>query len=182
MTPTEHIWREYHTRLHGFIRSRVDDNSIADDILQDVFIRIHTKIHSLKQSSKIQHWIYQITRNAIVDYYRTRKKTEALPHTLAAPEPEPSDKARQEMEYCIQPVIQSLPEHYRQALMLSEIEGLTQKEVAERQGISVSGAKARVQRGRRMVKDILLRCSHFEFDHRGQVIDYGENGSDCKRC
>ncbi|MCK5571620.1 MAG: RNA polymerase sigma factor SigZ, partial [Bacteroidetes bacterium] len=54
MVPTEHIWKEYHTRLHGFIRSRVDDTSIADDILQDVFVRIHTKIHSLKQSSKIQ--------------------------------------------------------------------------------------------------------------------------------
>ena len=96
---------------------------------------------------------------------------------LAAPDA--SDTARQEMAGCLLPMIQSLPDHYGQAVMLSEIEGLPQKEVAARQGISLSGAKSRVQRGRSMIKDMMLACCHLEFDRLGNVMDYEENGEDC---
>jgi RNA polymerase sigma-70 factor (ECF subfamily) len=76
-------------------------------------------------------------------------------------------------------MIERLPDHYRQAVMLSEIEGLKQREVAIKQGISLSGAKSRVQRGRKMLKEMLMAGCHFEFDHRGTVIDYQENGQYC---
>ena len=79
-------------------------------------------------------------------------------------------------------MIESLPEHYREALMLSEIDGLTQKEVAERLSLSVSGAKSRVQRGRAMVKDMLFDCCKFEFDHRGNVMDYERKDNCCDTC
>ncbi len=151
----ELIWREYYTRLLSFIQSRVGNSSIADDILQEVFVRIHSHIDTLKESSKIQSWIYQIARNAIIDHYRLHK-TQKLPAALANPETDPGDKAKQEIEGCILPMIQSLPEQYRMALMLSEIEGLTQREVAAKQGLSLSGAKSRIQRGREMIKERLL--------------------------
>jgi RNA polymerase sigma-70 factor (ECF subfamily) len=61
---------------------------------------------------------------------------------------------------------------YRQAVQLSEIEGLPQQEVADRLGLSLSGAKSRIQRGRLMLKDELERCCRFEFDRRGNVMDY----------
>ena len=179
MSRTELIWKEYHTGLHSFIQSRVGDTSVADDILQDVFLRIHSRIGTLKESSKIQSWIYQITRNAIIDHYRAHKKMEELPETLAASEPEPDDQSRWEIGTCLLPMIQSLPEHYRQALMMSEMEGMTQKEVAVKQELSLSGAKSRVQRGREMVKEMLLQCCRFEFDHRGSVIDYESKGKTC---
>jgi len=177
----ELIWREYYTRLHSFIQSRVGNSSIADDILQEVFVRIHSRINTLKESSKIQSWIYQITRNAIIYHYRLHK-TKELPEALASPESDSSEKTKQEIEGCIFPMIQSLPEHYRKALMLSEIEGLTQREVAAKQGLSLSGAKSRIQRGREMVKEKLLNCCKFEFDHRGSVIDYKEKGKSCDEC
>jgi len=164
MNRIEQIWKEYHTELHSFIQSRVGDPSIADDVLQEVFIRIISRIDTLKDSTKIQSWIYQIARNAIIDHYRAHKIVEELPETLAAEEVEPSEKVRQEIESGLLPMIQSLPEPYGQAVMLSEIEGLTQKEVAKRQGLSLSGAKSRVQRGRAMLKEMLLECCHFEFD------------------
>jgi RNA polymerase sigma-70 factor (ECF subfamily) len=178
---TEYIWKEYHARLHSFILSRLGKASVADDILQEVFMRIHSQIDTLKDCGKIRGWIYQITRNAIIDYYRAQKKPEELPPRLAGPEPKLSDKAKEDISTCLMPMIENLPDHYRQALMLSEIQGRTQKEAAEEQGISLSGAKSRVQRGRAMIKDMMLGCCHFEFDRRGNIIDYERRG-DCSCC
>jgi RNA polymerase sigma-70 factor (ECF subfamily) len=180
--PTEQIWKEYHNQLHSFIQSRVSDASIADDILQEVFTRVYSRIDTLRESSKLQGWIYQITRNGIIDHYRAHKTMEELPESLSTPEMDPSDKTRQEIEGWFLPMIQGLPDHYRQTLMLSEIEGMTQKEIAERQGLSLSGAKARVRRGRAMLKKMLLDCCRFEFDHRGKVIDWETKGTTCDKC
>ncbi len=176
---TEQIWKEYHDKLHGFIRSRVGDASTADDILQDVFLRIHSRIDTLKDAGKIQSWMYQIARNAIIDHYRTHKPTEKLPESLSTPEEDSSEKARREMGGCMLPMIERLPHDYREAVRMSEVDGLTQKEVAARQEVSLSGAKSRIQRGRAMVKDLLLDCCKFEFDHRGKMIDY-ERGPKCQ--
>lgn len=144
-------------------------------------MRIHSQIDTLKDCGKIRAWIYQITRNAIIDYYRAQKKTEELPPTLSGTESKLSDKAKEDISTCLMPMIESLPDHYRQVVMLSEIQGRTQKEVAEEQGISLSGAKSRVQRGRAMIKDMMLGCCHFEFDRRGNIIDYERRG-DCSCC
>jgi RNA polymerase sigma-70 factor (ECF subfamily) len=182
MNPTQQIWKQYHAKLHGFIQSRVGDPSIADDILQEVFARIYSRIHTLKDSGKIQNWIYQITRNAIIDHYRAHKTMEELPESVSTPEMDPTEKTRQEIRGWFLPMIESLPDHYRQALVLSEIEGLTQKEVAKRQGLSLSGAKARVRRGRALMKDMLLDCCRFEFDHQGNVIDYETKTETCDKC
>jgi RNA polymerase sigma-70 factor (ECF subfamily) len=176
----EQIWEEYHTKLHSFIQNRVRDESVAEDILQEVFLRIISRIDTLREDSKIQSWMYQIARNVIIDHYRAHKIMEELPESLAAPEMEPSKEAWQEIEGCLLPMIQDLPEHYREAVTLSEIEGLTQQEVAKRQGVSLSGAKSRVQRGRAMVKETLLACCRFEFDHRGKVMDYDTDGGSCE--
>ncbi len=178
---TEHIWKEYHDSLYSFILSRVNESIVAEDILQDVFMRILSRIDSLKDCDKLQSWIYQITRNAIIDYYRSRKKTSELPPTLIAPDAELSNTAREDIDACLLPMIHSLDDPYREAVMLSEIEGRTQKEVAEKQGISLSGAKSRVRRGRAMIKEMMFGCCRFEFDKRGNVIDYERKGdSDCQ--
>ena len=182
MPRTEQIWKDYHGRLHSFIRGRVHDTSEADDILQEVFVRIQSRIGTLKEERKLQSWLYQITRHAIIDHYRSVKKSDGLPEQFAAPEKDAVETARKEIAGCLLPIIQNLPHHYRESLFLSEIEGLSQKEVATQQGLTLSGAKARVQRGRAMVKKLLLDCCRFEFDHRGTVTDYERKGESCDRC
>jgi len=179
MSHTAQLWNDYHSKLHGFIESRVGDASTADDILQDVFVRIHSRIDTLRNVNKIRSWIYQITRNAIIDHYRAQKTTQEVPETLAAVEAEPSDQARREIAGCLVPMIQTLPEPYRQTMMMSEIDGLTQKQVAEKQGLSVPGAKARVQRGRAKMRDMLLDCCQFQFDHQGRLMDYDDRDGAC---
>jgi RNA polymerase sigma-70 factor (ECF subfamily) len=182
MKVTESIWNEYHQKLYRFIQYRVTDTSITDDILQEVIMRVHSRIDTLKDQNKIQNWLYRITRNAIIDHYRAQKPMQELPETFTGPQQDAGDEARREIASCLIPFIQNLPEHYRQALTLSEIEGFTQKEVAAKQRLSLSGAKARVQRGRAMMKEMLLKCCRFEFDHQGKMIDYEAKSRNCDKC
>ncbi|MDH3379933.1 MAG: RNA polymerase sigma factor SigZ [Gammaproteobacteria bacterium] len=178
----EKIWLEYHAKLLGYINSRVKNEAVAEDILQDVFVRVQTRINTLKQENSLGSWLYQITRNAIIDYYRAHKSMEELPESLAAPDAEPTEKARRDIESCLEPMIQNLPGKYRQALVLSELDDLPQKAVAESQGLSISGAKSRIQRGRALLKEMMLECCYFEYDHRGNIVDYSVKGDSCDLC
>ena len=166
----EHIWHEFAAKLGQFIRARVNDPATAEDILQDVFVKIQARLDQLKDPAKLQSWIYLIARNAIIDHYRTRKETVEVPETLIA-EAEPESDEAEELEAAFRRMIYSLPEPYRKALVLTEFDGLTQKQLAERLGISISGAKSRVQRGREQLKEMLHECCTFEFDRRGKVIE-----------
>ena len=167
----EVLWETFATRLRRFILKRLTDEGAAEDILQDVFVKIHARIDSLKNPAKLESWIYNITRNAIVDHYRSRKPTEELPETLAAPQSSAPPADELDLTPVIRRMIRSLPDDYRQALIMTEYEGLTQKELAERLGISLSGAKSRVQRAREKLKEMLLECCHLEFDRFGKVIE-----------
>jgi RNA polymerase sigma-70 factor (ECF subfamily) len=182
MIPTETIWKEYHAKLRTFVERRIDDRAAAEDVLQEVFLKVHAGLASLKADTKLQSWLYQITRNAVIDYYRSRKPTELPPVWLQQPESEPSEQARRELEACLRPMIDQLPVRYREALTLSELKNLPQKEVAKKLDISLSGAKSRVQRGRSMVKDLLMNCCKLEFDHRGQLMDYEKREGSCDPC
>ena len=183
MTPTlETIWHEFATKLGQFIRSRVHDPATAEDILQDVFVKIQGRLDTLEDPAKLQSWLYLIARNAIIDHYRTRKETTEVPETLPA-EPPDDDVEMDELKAAFRRMIYSLPEPYRDALVLTEFEGLTQKELAERLGISLSGAKSRVQRGRQQLKQMLHECCTFEFDRRGKVIECQPRSKDkCSEC
>ncbi len=156
MNTTEQLWKEYHLELDNFIQTRISDRSVVEDILQEVFIKIYKRLDTLHDKSKVKSWIYQVTRNTIIDYYRTHKTLTELPENFTFPELRHSEDARQEVAHWLFPLIEELPHHYRQALVLSEVERLTQKEVADRLGISLSGAKSRVQRGRQLIKNLMF--------------------------
>ena len=181
----EMVYRDFSTQLRRFISRRVSDPDSVEDILQDVFVRIHTRLDSLQDESKLQGWIYQVTRNTIVDYYRRRVDTAELPESLSyLDEPDIQEDASQELLPSIRQMVGSLPEKYRQVVVMTEYQGLTQQEAAERLGLSLSGAKSRVQRAREQLKKMFLDCCHFEFDRLGKVIDYYSRETCCasNRC
>ena len=171
---TELVWEAFHTPLQQFIRQRVSDEDTAEDVLQDVFLKIHQHMETLRDVKKLERWIYQITRNAIIDSYRSNRPTTSLEaaEALDLPEEFPDDDIVSELLPCVRAMVRNLPELDRQALVLTEYQGLTQKELAERLGLSFSGAKSRVQRAREKLKQQLLECCHFELDRRGHIIDY----------
>jgi len=175
----EPIWEQFHARLLKFIRSRVEDEAAAEDILQDVFLRIHTNIDTLSDDGRLESWVFQIARNAIIDHYRRRRELAEIPETIPAEDEFIEPDAADVLASSMRTMVEELPEPYRQALLLTEYQGLTQAELAERLGIALSGAKSRVQRARQRIKDDLLACCHFEFDRYGRVVDYWEHCCCC---
>jgi RNA polymerase sigma-70 factor (ECF subfamily) len=169
---SEQLWETFSVPLQQFIRRRVSDPHSAEDILQDVFLKIHTRIDTLHQQDRVAAWIYQIARNAIADYYRAARPTTDLPEILAASDDLVDDDVVRELLPCVAAMVDALPDTYREALRLTEYAGLSQKQLSERLGISFSGAKSRVQRARAKIKQQLLDCCHFQLDHAGRIIDY----------
>jgi RNA polymerase sigma-70 factor (ECF subfamily) len=177
--PVEMMWNQYRTRLLSFIRSRVSDDSDAEDILQEVFIRVHYHLCCSQEWNKPEAWIYQISRNLIIDYYRRRRSTVEISEDLPDEEDLLDDDPQTQLALSLKDTIALIPEPYRQALILAEYQGFSQKEIANRLGISYSGAKSRVQRAREKLRDLLLTCCHFELDRRGRIINYYERCCGC---
>ena len=119
----EHIWHEFAEKLGQFIRARVADPATAEDILQDVFVKIQKRLGQLQDPAKLEGWIYLIARNAIIDHYRTRKETVEVPESLPA-EPDANDAEIEELKASFRRMIYSLPEPYRDAVVLTELDGL----------------------------------------------------------
>lgn len=175
----ETLWEQYCCQLKAFIQSRVADEDDADDLLQEVFIRIHTRLCSLRDLSKLESWIYQITRNAIIDHYRSRRPGFELSEAIPSEDELDEDDPEAVLALSLTSMVDELPDTYRNALLLTEYQGLNQRQMADRLGISFSGAKSRVQRARRMLRDMLLACCHFELDRRGTIIDYYQHCCCC---
>lgn len=174
----EAIYNDFHAKLKSFTMRHVRDADAADDILQDVYLRIHAHIGELRDTDRLESWIYQITRNAIADYHRGQKPEVELPESLRAVTDEEPDTIG-ELAGSIGEMLRCLPPKYRQALELSELQGLSQTEVARRLKISLSGAKSRVQRAREKMKEAFLECCHFEINRYGRIIAFAANCTGC---
>jgi RNA polymerase sigma-70 factor, ECF subfamily len=176
---TDAIWRAFSGRLRGFIAKRVREDVDIDDILQDVFAKIHSGLGGLKEGEKLEAWLFQVTRRAILDHCRKRRAA-PLPEDVAE-ESDPKDISA-EVASWLDPMMSLLPDEDREALRMTDLEGLSQKDLATRLGMSVAGAKSRVQRARARLKEAVLGCCHIEFDRRGTPIDYTRKQGDCGSC
>lgn len=181
----EEIWQEFHEGLLGFINRRVRSRETAEDILQDVMLRIHRHAAGVERAEAIGAWVHRLATNAIADHYRSaRVRGEVVtggeidPEAAGEAELEASD-VRAELAACIAPLLKRLPATYREAITLTEIEGLTQAEGAARLGLSLSGMKSRVQRGRRQLKRALVDCCEVELDRRRSLVGYRPRRASC---
>jgi len=174
----ENIYLEFDAKLRNFILGRISDPDMAEDILQDVYLKIHSNIDSVHDSEKLESWIYQITRNTIIDYYRRARPEDELSESLPALQEDEPD-AIADLAASVHEMFNCIPEKDRRALTLTEIQGLTQAEMADQLGLTLSGAKSRVQRARRKLKDAFLDCCHFEFDRFNKVIHYEPKCNHC---
>jgi len=182
---TDTIWTRLSEDLRRFIRRRVSDDHVADDLLQETFMRVHRNLTALHDADRMTAWVYEIARNVIHDHHR--QGTKAALALVDDPAEEVDDRIgcmRSEATGWLDEMVRQLPDGYREAVQLSEIEGLPQQEVADRLGLSLSGAKSRIQRGRTMLKEVLDQCCHFEFDRRGNMVDYDPkpNRTVCRNC
>lgn len=182
-TDVETLWTNFAGQLRGFIRGRVYDHSAAEDILQETFIKIHRKLPDLRADQKVEAWIWRIVRNAIADHFR-RARRERPPVDAAEPSTE-STPDQPDLACCLRRFVDQLPAAQRDALLLTEWRGLSQVELARQLGLSVSGAKSRVQRARAGLKELLETCCRFELDRRGNIIEMTpreQRAADSVRC
>jgi RNA polymerase sigma-70 factor (ECF subfamily) len=170
------IWTEMGARLRQFVGRRVNDPHAADDITQEVMLKVQTQLNALPPQDRLPAWMFTIARNAVIDHYRARSLREPveLPVLEAAHDSKEIDRQEQVrgLSECLVRVVEHLPEPYRHAMKLADLDGVTQQEIADRAGISLSGAKSRVQRARQQLREMLLDCCHVERDGRGNVITY----------
>ncbi len=161
--------------LKAFIFRKVRDKALAEDIVQDVFLKVHDKAKQLKDPSKIAAWIYQITRNTVTDYFRHQSKSVNPVDLDWESDPEDFNDC---VAFCLNELIKTLPHKYREALELTEQENLSQLDLASRLGISYSGAKSRVQRARVMLKEKMESLYRIQTDVYGNVM-VCENQKSC---
>jgi RNA polymerase sigma-70 factor (ECF subfamily) len=168
------VWENVQRQLWGYVFRRIANKPDTDDILQEVFVRLHANLSSLRNEATLLPWLYKITQNVISDYYRNRSCLATLPFLPELPEQVEEDTAEVKLATQMRDLVTAcLPEKYAQALLLSDLEQMTQQEVARQLGLSLSGAKSRIQRARRMLREALLKHCYFDFDARGRVIKYG---------
>lgn len=179
----ENVWGAYSPRLMTYIKSKVQNEYDAEDILQEVFLKLQSNIDNIKDESKLSSYAYRIARNLIIDYYRKIKDITTEDQELdyfAADEKEQTN-LNDEVAKCIRKMIITLPEKYQIPVELYDIMGKKHKDISDRLNISISGSKTRVQRAREKLKEKLLECCDFEFDVFGNIIDYKyKNECNCK--
>jgi RNA polymerase sigma-70 factor (ECF subfamily) len=184
-------WQELHGNLRAFIGRRVRNQADVDDLVQRVLLQIVKGLGSLRDAERLHAWVYRTARNVIVDHYRSstgRREASGDAEDLAAadaPDVSLDDEsvALQELATCLTPMLRQLQPTYREAVTLTDLEGITQAEAAQRVGVSLSGMKSRVQRGRRQLKAVLEACCRVDLDHRGSIVGYEPREPDsCTRC
>jgi RNA polymerase sigma-70 factor (ECF subfamily) len=173
------IWHKFRTELQNYIKSKVSDEYAAEDILQEVFIKIYKNIEQIDNLYSLKAWLYRITNNTIIDFYRRDKQF--LPLADVGDKLVVEDKLldmNDEIAVCLQPFLRDLPDKYRRPLELFEFAGMKHKEIAKKLNISLSGSKSRILRAKKKLKEVLTECCEFEFDNYGHIVDYREKRTD----
>jgi RNA polymerase sigma-70 factor (ECF subfamily) len=168
---TVDVWEAFAHHLRSYILRRIPDPVEAEDVLQEVFLRVHTHLPGLRQPDRLLPWLYRLARSAVVDHVRARRPAVELDEDFPADEL-PGDDPGAQIARGLGHMVDGLPAIYSEAVRLSELEGLDHKEVARRLGLSLSGAKSRVQRGRQQMYRQLTDCCSFELDRRNHIVDY----------
>ncbi len=176
---TQHIWKLYADDIRHFIGSKVKDTVVTDDLLQETFMKVHTKLHLLKDEEKVKSWLFSIARYTVLDYFRAHDITYELSDADMIFE---DHKLEHTKEDCLQGIIKSLPKKYRDPLFLSDIKGLKQAEVSEQLHLPLPTVKSQIQRGRKLIAQGFMDCCDFKMNDEGYLVGEIKDKQDCTMC
>ena len=185
-TAIETIYKDFNSQLVALICRKVNHEDCCHDILQDVYIKVIGNMDKIEKADNLKSYLLKIADNSVVDYYRKEaiKKSLAFSENFVLPLESPSnDLSLKLADCCLRPMIESLEPIYSEALILIELEGLSQQQYAEKIGISYTNAKTRVQRAREKLKKVILQCCLYEFDKYGNIVSCckGSNTENCNK-
>jgi len=166
-------WQDIERRLRPYVARRVASVGDVDDVLQEIFVRIHRGLSSLRDGESFGGWVYRVAQSAIADAARARARSvlQLVGETpeIASTEADGSDDLESELGACVALFVARLPAPYREAVTLTELEGLTQKDAAEMLGVTLPAMKSRALRGREKIRGMFEECCRISVDCRGRV-------------
>jgi RNA polymerase sigma-70 factor, ECF subfamily len=167
-------WKDIEQRLRPYVQRRVPSAADVDDTLQDIFVHMHRGLANLRDGESFGGWIYRIAQNTIVDRARAQARNPTVP-SEHIPEPACEDVAdssglESSLGECVALFVARLPQPYREALTLTELQGSTQKDAADMLGVSLPALKSRVLRGREKIREMFEECCRISLDCRGRVM------------
>lgn len=161
-------WANYGTELRRFLRYRAGDDAAADDLLQEIFLRALRQPNGLCGIDNPRAWLFHAGRNLLIDRLRLAKADVPLPDDLAD-EPGQTAAPVDDLSQCVPRVLAELSPQDREAIRLCDIEGLSRQAYADRLGLSLPAAKARLLRARQRLRARLVEVCQVTFDEAGQV-------------
>lgn len=176
------IWNNFDSQLFALICKKTKHQDHCHDILQDVYIKVIENIDKIEKAENIKSYLLKMADNAVTDHYRKKSNkpdSDFSEDILLTDEADSNDTSLQLADCCLRPMIESLEPIYKEALVMTELEGMTHKQYAEKIGISYSNAKTRVQRARQKLKKVILDCCTYEFDKYGNIVSYLKNPGKC---
>lgn len=181
MQDIDSIWTRYGAALRRFLQNRVADPDDVEDLLQEVLIRTHAALPRLRDPDRVGPWLFRVARNASIDFYRSRGRDAAIRAEDLWYEAEEADVLA-DFETCVLPFLSALPADEAELLRAIDIEGMAQKTYAERQGISYSTLKSRVQAARKNLRRLFDQCCSVTLDSQGNVMEYQRRQDRCGGC
>ena len=166
-----HQIEQLYPPLFGYVNKHVNIREDAEDLTQDIFFK-------LAKSNKdgvenIKSWVYTIAKNTITDYYRRKKViNEELNDNV--PSVEDEHEVAKEMSECVTSFVNLLPQEYREILTLSELKGVSQKEIAKQLDLNYVTVRSKVQRGRKKLKELFESCCTILQGGKGSILEYKE--------
>lgn len=162
------IWQESNQKLYAYVLSRFKKKELAEEVTQEVLLKLHKACCSDKEIKNINSWLYQIAHNTALDITKKEaKKDMQLPLSTAS---EIDSKSYEEISKFLLPLIGFLPEKYGIPLKMSDIQGMRQKDIATELGLGISATKSRIQRARELLKTEISTCFHLQMDKNGTPI------------
>ena len=177
-----HVWEEFSGNIRAHLLRKLRRKDDVDDLMQEIFIKIHTHLECLRDKGKLTSWIYTIVENTLNDYYRNNRHDSEFDESKTVPDDSGEDNPLAGINGCLGVFIDKLPPRYREPLVMSDVEGVKQKEIAKRMHLSYSGLKSRVQRGRRMIKDMFMECCRLSIDEKGIINKEYQGMDNCTLC
>ncbi len=180
----DEVWRQYQHSLRAFLHSKVANEADVDDLQQEILLKTYQSLADVKNESSVKAWLFQLAQRTIIDFYRKRarvQRDDSLHVDDLWFEQSPAS-IEQELANCVAPFIQALPESSASLLGRVELDGVSQKELAEQQSVSYSTLKSRVQKSRTELKKLFEECCDLTLDKHGNVIDYQQKKNGCSRC
>ena len=179
------LWQDVAARLRPFVARQVPPADV-DDVLQDVFVRMQRGLSAIREDDRFTAWLFQVARSSVAEHARARARhplAQDIEIELPAPPTDTDDReATRALSGCVSAFVARLASPYREAVTLVELEGLSVREAAEMVGISVSGMKSRVQRGRAQLRELFEQCCEIALDVRGKVTDFRPRAARCTTC